>query len=83
MSESKQKVMLIHETKKALQKKQKRCKEVEEFHLFIAIEFIQEKDLKKAREWFIELLRVYQKTLETLLDFNDQKEIQEKIKKEI
>ena len=40
-------------------------KEEEEFHLFIEIEFIQEKKSKQAAMWFLKLLVAYQKQQET------------------
>ena len=71
--------MLINETKKVLYNKKKKKKEEKNFHIFLKIKFIQEKDLKQALEQFLESSHVFQKTLETLLDFNVRKEIQEKL----
>ena len=46
-------------------------KEQKEFHIFVTTEFISEKNCREVQAKFLEFLRIYYKTLETLLDFSD------------
>ena len=45
--------------KRYYKKRKGKKKEEKEFHIFIKIEFIKEKDLKQVLEWFIKSLHIY------------------------
>ena len=66
--------MFINDAKKAVEKKINQKKGGEEFHIFIKTKFILEKNHKQELEQQ-KLLRVFQKTLETLLEFDGLKKI--------
>ena len=61
--------------RKSYRKNRRGKKREEVFHIFMIIKFIQEKDHKQELGQFLEFWRIYYKTFDTLLDFNDQKEI--------